>query len=81
MGDLEGQAMRADYDQDLWYSTLPTGSLHYLGESRQTAGAVVAVLVVPDPEQRRGWREHYVRAELESPARSPIGFTTSSGRR
>jgi hypothetical protein len=40
-------------------------------EARQTR----AVLWVPDPEQRHGWREYYVKAEAPKPAsRAALGF-------
>lgn len=38
--------------------------------------SIAAVLWVPDPEQRRGWREFYIRRQGGSskPNARPIGF-------
>lgn len=56
-----------------------TGGLHELrGPEDKPPVQVKAVLWVPDPEQRHGWREYYVRA---APAkgvkrhRPPMGFS------
>jgi hypothetical protein len=37
-----------------------------------------AVLWIPDPEQRRGWREYYVYRD--EPARRPMGFRGPEGK-
>lgn len=47
-----------------------TGVLSSIGEGE--AGAVAAVLWIPDPEQRHGWREFYVRRDPPRPSR--VGF-------
>lgn len=63
-----GSRPRNDYE-DGWYmsgmgaaSTLPVGGSH-----------PKAVLWVPDPEQRHGWREFYVEPEAP-PGRPAPGF-------
>lgn len=34
----------------------------------------VAVLWVPDPEQRHGWREFYIRRERKPGQKRPMGY-------
>lgn len=64
-------------DEEEWAEApfLSLGSVHALTEGSNDPP--VAILLVPDPEQRRGWREHYV--EAEEPERSRIGFRGKGG--
>lgn len=67
--------MRREVD---WIDTpIPMmGAAHAIGDG--VPGRVVGVLVIPDPEQRHGWREYYVR-EDPKPSR-PIGFRKPGAR-
>jgi hypothetical protein len=51
------------------------GSAHAVSEASDAPRRAVGRLVVPDPEQRHGWREVYVYrdADAAQPAR-PLGF-------
>lgn len=54
---------------------LGVGAAHAVDGPEQSAVAPAARLLLPDPEQRHGWREHYVfPADQEKPGRRPIGF-------
>ena len=50
---------------------LGTGSAHSVGDPDRDEPA--GKLYLPDPEQRKGWREHYVQKPAKPGAR-PIGF-------
>jgi hypothetical protein len=67
---------RADDDDD-WYG--PTffgiGQAHAVAEADNERPAPAGWLLVPDPEQGSGWREHYVAARVTpKPGSRPIGF-------
>jgi hypothetical protein len=52
-----------------------TGAAHSIREIDDGgATAPVGRLIVPDPEQRRGWREHFVYGPADKPGSRPIGF-------
>ncbi len=55
------------------------GSVHDLGDS-SPPDETAAILVVPDPEQRRGWREYYVYRDKPNAKPEPMGFKPN-GRR
>ena len=48
-----------------------TGTAQSIGEAEHDKPA--GRLFVPDPEQRHGWREHYVN-QPPKPGARPIGF-------
>jgi hypothetical protein len=48
------------------------------GSGSTSASRPAAVLWIPDPEQRRGWREYYVYRD--EPARCPMGFRGPEGK-
>jgi hypothetical protein len=65
---------RADWDDEWWYSpSLQNGSVHDLADSSPES-TTAAILLVPDPEQRRGWREYYVRTDKPNERHEPMGF-------
>lgn len=66
-------------DDDDWYPLvyLGIGTAHAIGEGEDKPDPI-GRLYVPDPEQRHGWREYYIRpAPQEKPGRRPIGFGRS----
>jgi hypothetical protein len=44
------------------------------GAGPEDDDAPLATLWIPDPEQRRGWRERYVYPDKPKPNGKPIGF-------
>jgi hypothetical protein len=44
------------------------------GDAESDASQWAAVLWVPDPEQRRGWREYYVRKKAAEKPGGRLGF-------
>jgi len=49
------------------------------GSAELASGSVendhpVAVLWIPDPEQRHGWREFYVKRATPKPGSKPMGY-------
>lgn len=64
-----------------WYDLPPApipGAAHGVSSDGDD-GELAGRLLVPDPEQRHGWREVYVRRP--SPQRRPIGFQRPGPRR
>ena len=55
------------------YPTTIPGSSEAGSDQAATFDGVAAVLWVPDPEQRRGWREVYVKQTTKPSGRS-MGF-------
>lgn len=65
---------RNDWDDDYWFPSLGQGSVNDLGDT-SASPETAAILLVPDPEQRRGWREYYVRhAKPNAKPANPMGF-------
>ena len=61
-----------DWTDDLWVDPqVGHGASSVQGTD---AEEVAAVLWVPDPEQRRGYREYYVKRNDEKPGKRPMGF-------
>jgi hypothetical protein len=51
------------------------GSAHAVSGPDEEPRIAVGRLLVPDPEQRGGWREFYVhRPPEDKPGRRPLGF-------
>jgi hypothetical protein len=70
-----GGKRRAADDDDWWWDETPVttvGTAIPSSESPSTSTST-PVLWLPDPEQRRGWREYYVPHDDE-PEKPPIGF-------
>lgn len=64
---------RDDDEGNPWY--LGIGTAHSIGDVDDEKSPPAGRLYVPDPEQRSGWREHYVPAKAEAkPGARPIGF-------
>jgi hypothetical protein len=62
-------------DDDTYLVYLGIGTVHNVGEADDDKGRPSGRLYVPDPEQRSGWREHYVPQKAEpKPGARPIGF-------
>ena len=54
---------------------LGIGSAHAVSGPDEDRPEAAGRLLVPDPEQRGGWREHYVhKPASEKPGRRPLGF-------
>ena len=64
-----------------FYGTGSAGSLS--GEPDKPRAKVLAVLWVPDPEQRHGWREVYIARHepAKRPRQRPFGFAASQSPR
>lgn len=72
---------RADWDDEYWYvPSLQQGSVHDLADSTPN-GTTAAILLVPDPEQRHGWREYYVTHAKPNERPEPMGFRPNGKRR
>jgi hypothetical protein len=54
------------------------GEVTEAGSGSTSTSRPAAVLWIPDPEQRRGWREYYVYRD--EPARRPMGFRGPEGK-
>jgi len=55
---------------------LGVGSAFAVSGPDEDKPLAVGRLLLPDPEQRAGWRESYVyKPASEKPARRPLGFT------
>lgn len=64
--------MRAE--DEWWEPSAPTvGHASSTGPS-DDHDEPLATLWIPDPEQRRGWRERYVYKDKPKPNGKPIGF-------
>lgn len=76
MADRVKRQARRQRAEDFWWepSYAPTshGGVHDLGDSVEHERSP-AVIWVPDPEQRNGWREHWVRGD-EKPKKRGMGF-------
>lgn len=69
-----------DYDDWWWPASLGMGTVHDLAD-RDEPNETAAILLVPDPEQRRGWREYYVSKDKPKSKRPrQIGFRTRGTR-
>ncbi len=69
--------MRRVRGEDDWYGTtwLGMGQAHGVTPPDEERPEMAAVLWVPDPEQRHGWREFYVtKPGAPSAALRPFGF-------
>lgn len=65
---------RADWDDDWFYTpALQMGVVHDLAVSKPR-GKLAAILVLPDPEERHGWREHFVSHDPPDDPLEPMGF-------
>ena len=63
---------RAFGEEDYFYGPYPgTGSVHDLADSSEE-GKTAAILLVPDPEQRKGWREYYVMHDKPNTRPEPM---------
>ena len=61
-------------DDDDYMLYMGIGTVHQLYSEKQ-GDRPAGRLLVPDPEQRSGWREYYVAKPADdAPARRPIGF-------
>ena len=66
--------MKAEVEMEWWPDTTPhVGNVVGAGPERDD-DAPLATLWIPDPEQRRGWRERYVYSDKPKPNGKPIGF-------
>lgn len=67
---------RSDDDFDYIYPTfLGIGQAHGVAPPDDESPEPAGVVWVPDPEQRRGWRERYITKEGEpKPGARPMGF-------
>ncbi len=66
--------IRADED-DIYPTFLGSGSAHSISGPYDEPDQIAGVILVPDPEQRHGWREFYVhRPAAPKPGARPIGF-------
>ncbi len=66
---------RAEFDwSEVPYPTTIAGTAAVIEQSGSAFAGVKAVLWVPDPEQRRGWREVYVRDQPTDHPSRPVGF-------
>ena len=74
-GGTLGRESVETYDEGIW---LEMGRAD-AGQPAPTSDSPPAVLWVPDPEQRHGWREYYVKRP--EAAKRPIGFQTKRGAR
>lgn len=71
------QRPRAD-DWDYWYvPSMGTGSVHDLADTSPIP-ETATILWVPDPEQRNGWREYYVKREKPNAKPAAMGFKTKA---
>jgi hypothetical protein len=62
-------------DDDNLLTYLGVGSAHSIAEPQDEDVKPAGRLFVPDPEQRHGWREFYVKpAPVEKPGTRPLGF-------
>lgn len=60
---------------------LGLGAAHAVSGPDETRPEPAGRLVLPDPEQRGGWREHYVQKPVaEKPGRRPLGFARPEAR-
>jgi hypothetical protein len=61
--------------EDEWYGPafVSMGQAHAISGDADEQPSPIAVLWIPDPEQRRGWREKYLYAE-KAPERRAVGF-------
>lgn len=68
--------MRPRRSDDWWAPTfLGIGSAHGISGPDDDPTEPVGRILVPDPEQRRGWREYYVKPEPKpGELPRPIGF-------
>lgn len=66
----------ADYDPYL-YPYHGLGSAYGVSQGEYDARPPKAVLWVPDPEQRHGWREVYVKPKARQPKPRAAGFAAS----
>jgi hypothetical protein len=59
-----------------WYDKPGTPAMlgHNLRDDGKPKGKTAAILWVPDPEARRGWREFYVEAPAEAPLPKRLGL-------
>lgn len=69
-----------------WYDETPAptvGAAHPSsgGDDPSDLADFAAILWVPDPEQRHGWRELWVRKPDAKPASRPMGFGRPGDRR
>lgn len=54
---------------------LGTGSAHSVAGADEVRGRLAGHIVIPDIEERHGWREWYVyQSTPEAPTRRPLGF-------
>lgn len=67
---------RVRADDDVYsVGLIGIGTAHAVFGPDEETPKAAGVLWVPDPEQRRGWRERYVYAETKPGAeRRPMGF-------
>lgn len=67
-------ARRNATDDDYWWPMLTSGFASSTVGAVDEKPDVAAVLWVPDPEQRHGWREYYVNRDTSPPAPRTLGF-------
>lgn len=64
-----------DDDDDPASTLMGSGSAHAVSGADDDHDAPAGVVWIPDPEQRRGWRERYVYpAPKPGAERRPLGF-------
>lgn len=61
-------------DGDVYLTYLGIGTIQNAGDKDDAKPDPAGRLLVPDPEQRSGWREHYVLKNQPKPGARPIGF-------
>lgn len=64
---------RSEDEYYIEYVALGMGSVHDLADS-SASPPTAAILWLPDPEQRRGYREYYVQADKPNERPEPMGF-------
>ncbi len=69
----ERRRPRAD-DDYLYPTYLGIGSTTPMSGPDDKPGRAVGRLIIPDPEQRHGWRESYVYRDTDEPKMRRIGF-------
>ncbi len=50
------------------------GSAHSMGDAERPRGKLRGHIVIPDVDERRGWREWYVYDEPDPAPPRPLGF-------
>lgn len=65
---------RAEFDFEQAAPDVVMGHAESDADAAAPLSGVAAVLWIPDPEQRRGWREIYIRRSPSKLNARPLGF-------